>query len=341
MSLQKPYISILISCYNYEAYVERCLNSCVSQTFKDYEIIIVDDASTDNSAKVIEDFISNNQDVPIQFIKLEKNGGPAVAKGTALSSASGYYVIFVDCDDWMDDNCLEVLAENAQRTDADKIRSQCRTFDETTGKIIRERKIPTTTNKWCEGMMYGTLIKHSLIVANDIKFCADRNVSDDLYFVTLVNSKSEKTEYVRQTMYTISYKPQSDSGFGNFIQEKKLKYSYYTNKKIREVYETLDEEDKIGCEYLFAKQYFFLLLQFSRMLEYKDIIAYHHQLKDTITPFFPKFYNNKNIRLLPNGDPFLFRTVMVVCSLAEKIKLMPVLLKLYWCLAKKFDFVTR
>lgn len=338
---EKKFISILISCYNYQDYVKRCLDSCKNQTFKDIEIIIVDDASIDNSASVIEAYIRDNKETDIKFIKLEKNGGPAVAKGTALKNATGEYVIFVDCDDWMDKNCLEILAKRAKETHADKIRAQVRTVEEDTGKIIRERKIPETTNKWAEGMMHCTLFKRSVIVDNRLEFCCDRNVSDDLYFIALVNSNINDTEYIRETVYNLSYKAVSDSGVGNFNKPKKLEYAYHTNEKVKEIYDKLDSENKIGCEYLFAKQYFFLLLQFSRMLDFKDIKDYHNDLRGSIDPFFPKFYNNKNISFSPNGDPLLFRLVMKICAWAEKTKLMVPMLKVYWLLARKFNFITR
>ncbi len=341
MQEKKKFISILISCYNYQDYIKRCLDSCKNQTFQDFEIIIVDDASVDSSASVIEAYIRNNDGLDIKFIKLEENGGPAVAKGTALRNATGEYVIFVDCDDWMDENCLEILVERARKTNADKIRAQVRTIEEESGKIIRERKIPKTTNTWAEGMMAATILKLDFLKSFNISFLADRNVSDDLYFIAQVNAFAEKTEYIRQTVYNISYKAMSDSGVGNFNKTKKLEYAYHTNEKVKEIYNKLDSENKTGCGYLFAKQYFFLLLQFSRMVEFKDIKDYHKDLRATIDPFFPKFYNNKNIKILPNGDPLLFRCVMRVCSLAEKLNLMVPMLKIYWLLAKKFNFITR
>ncbi len=338
---QNRFVSILISCYNYQDYVERCLDSCKKQTFQDFEIIIVDDASGDNSAEVIEEYIEKNKNLKIKFIGLEKNGGPAVAKGTALSYATGEYVIFIDCDDWMDENCLSVLAERAKKTGADKIRAQVRTVEEDTGKIIRERKIPETTNKWAEGMMAATLLNLEFIKKNKVSFLNDRYVSDDLFFIAQINAFANKTEYIRETVYNISYKAMSDSGVGNFKKAKKLEYAYHTNEKVKNIYDQLDSKNKIGCEYLFAKQYFFLLLQFSRMLEFQEIKGYHRDLRATIDPFFPKFYKNKNIKVMPNGDPLLFRCVMKICALAENFNLMVPMLKVYWLLARKFNFITR
>jgi len=336
-----PYISVLISCYNYEKYILRCLESCKRQAFKDFNVIIVDDASTDDSKDIINCFINDNPDLDVTFARMSENSGPGAAKGKALSFATGEYVIFVDCDDWMDDNCLSVLAKRAELTRADKIRAQARVKDEETGKVTRERVISKNPSTWCEGMMYATLIKRSVITDNNIRFHKSRSVSDDLYFIACVNSCVSSTEYVRETVYNISYKRDSDSGLARFDYEKKIKYAFETNKAVKGIYDKLDEKNKTLCEYLFAKQYYFLLLQYVRAVGFSEISNYHKGLRKTIDPFFPKFYNNKSIRLFQSGDPFFFQSVVWICSLAEKLRFMTLMLKIYWLVSRKIKFITR
>lgn len=336
-----PFISILISNYNYDKYILRCLNSCVNQTFKDFEIIVVDDASTDNSVSVIEDFIHKNSEVNISLIQLASNGGPAKAKGTALIHAKGKYIILVDSDDWMDDLCLETLVECAKETNADKIRAQVRTYDEERNKIVRERRIPAKTNKWCEGMLAATLIKRDLFTNNGIEFFPDRNVSDDLYLATQINRFSKSEEYIRETVYTISYKTDSHSGVGSFDMNKKLLYSYRTNEEVRKIWNDLSQEDKLGCEYLFTKQYFFLLIQFSRAVDFNEISEYHKKLFSSFICFFPNYYKNKLIRSFPNGDMFFAQIIVCFFTLFERIKILNLFLKIYWIFSRKINITTR
>lgn len=336
-----PFISILISNYNYDKYILRCLNSCVNQTYKNFEIIVVDDASTDNSVSVIEDFIHRNSEINISLIKLESNGGPATAKGTALKHAKGKYVIFVDSDDWMDELCLETLVECAENTNADKIRAQVRTFDEGKKKIVRERKIPAKANKWCEGMLAATLIKRDLFTNNGIEFFPDRNVSDDLYLATQINRFSKSEEYIRKTLYTISYKTDSHSGVGSFDMDKKLLYSYRTNEEVYKILNDLSQEDKLGCEYLFTKQYFFLLVQFSRAVDFNKISEYHKKLFSTFNCFFPDFYKNKLVRRFPNGDMFFAQIIVFSLTLFERVKILDLFLKIYWIFSRKINITTR
>jgi len=99
-------VSIIITNHNREQYIGRCIRSCLSQSFKDrYEIIVVDDASTDNSREVIESF---------SFIKpifLDKNVGVAEASNIGIKKAIGQLVIRVDSDDYINTNTLLFMAE--------------------------------------------------------------------------------------------------------------------------------------------------------------------------------------------------------------------------------------
>ena len=98
-------ISVIIPVYGVEAYIYKCLNSVVNQTFKNMEIIIVDDGSKDNSMKIIEE---NFHDERIKVYHKE-NGGLASARNYGIKKAHGDYLFFVDSDDYLELNCLEEM----------------------------------------------------------------------------------------------------------------------------------------------------------------------------------------------------------------------------------------
>lgn len=105
---QKPLISIIIPVYNAENYIEECLNSLTSQTYKNIEILCTDDCSTDNSVLIIEELIK--KDSRIKLFKHKTNSGPATARNTGLDRASGEYIMFCDNDDsYMPDMCEKML----------------------------------------------------------------------------------------------------------------------------------------------------------------------------------------------------------------------------------------
>lgn len=100
------YFSIIIPVYNCEQYIKRCIESLKKQTFRDFEVLIIDDGSTDNSKKIIEHFIQDDK----HFIYLYKNNaGVSSARNLGLSQSKGNYVIFIDSDDWVEPTLLEEI----------------------------------------------------------------------------------------------------------------------------------------------------------------------------------------------------------------------------------------
>jgi glycosyltransferase involved in cell wall biosynthesis len=93
-------VSIITPSYNSSKFISQTIESVLAQTYQDWEMIIVDDASPDNSNKIIEKYIQ--KDTRIKLIKLKKNSGPAVARNTAIEEASGRFIAFLDADDlWL------------------------------------------------------------------------------------------------------------------------------------------------------------------------------------------------------------------------------------------------
>ncbi len=109
-------LSIIIPVYNVENYLSRCLESILNQTFNDFEIICVNDGSTDNSPAVLQKFKSNDERI---IIIDKKNEGSGVARNAGLSIAKGDYVYFVDGDDWIEENSLDKIILKAAELNTD------------------------------------------------------------------------------------------------------------------------------------------------------------------------------------------------------------------------------
>ena len=112
-------VSIILPTYNVEKYLRKCLESVVSQTYKNIEIIIVIDGSTDNSLIIAKEFEKkDNRIVVIQ----QNNSGSGPARNNGLDNAHGEYIIFIDPDDWVENNLVETLL-NAQEKKYDFVLS--------------------------------------------------------------------------------------------------------------------------------------------------------------------------------------------------------------------------
>jgi len=106
-------ISIVIPLYNYQDYIEGCLRSCLNQTFEDYDIIVTDDCSTDNSVNIVEKIsIENNK---VKLIKLDKNQGYSKAKNESIIHSSSEYIVHLDADDYLTPDSLELRINKFMR----------------------------------------------------------------------------------------------------------------------------------------------------------------------------------------------------------------------------------
>lgn len=134
--------SIIVPVYNTEEYLERCIESILKQTFEDFEIILVNDGSTDNSKKIITDYQKQYPE-KIKVVN-KKNGGLSSARNKGVSKAKGEYILFVDSDDYIEKGLLKTL--NTKTKDCpDLIRFQIKEIRD--NKICMHRELPFETVK--------------------------------------------------------------------------------------------------------------------------------------------------------------------------------------------------
>lgn len=123
-----PFISIIIPVYNAEMFLACCLDSIIAQTFKNFEVILVNDGSTDSSNLILENYA--RKDKRFKVI-LKDNTGVSDSRNIGLNNAVGEYVIFVDADDfWCDNSCLEKLYLEAKEKSIDVVRGEFKIVDE-------------------------------------------------------------------------------------------------------------------------------------------------------------------------------------------------------------------
>lgn len=109
-------ISVIVPVYNIEIYLNRCLNSIINQTFKDIEIIVVDDGSTDNSSNICKQFAEIDNRIKIIH---KENNGLGLARNSGLDISIGDFVTFIDGDDYIENNALQLLYETATKQNCD------------------------------------------------------------------------------------------------------------------------------------------------------------------------------------------------------------------------------
>lgn len=118
---EKLFLSIVVAVYNAEKYLNQCVDSILSQSFSDFELILVDDGSKDSSPIICDEYVEKDERV---FVIHQPNGGPVKARVAGMNKARGEYIYFVDSDDWLEPNALKIACQSAKDNNADIV-----TFD--------------------------------------------------------------------------------------------------------------------------------------------------------------------------------------------------------------------
>lgn len=116
MNSKEPLISVIVPVYNVKDYLRKCLDSICSQTYRNLDIIIIDDGSTDGSGEICDEYATKDPRIKVLH---KENGGQSVARNRGLDIAKGDYIAFVDSDDWLESEMYQDLYDNIVRYDAD------------------------------------------------------------------------------------------------------------------------------------------------------------------------------------------------------------------------------
>lgn len=238
-----PNVSIIIPVYNAEKWLERCIKSIQSQTLVNFELILINDGSTDNSLQICNYYrVIDNR---IKVIN-QKNGGVATARQVGIEHARGEYTIHCDADDWVEPDWLESLYTRAIEIDADLV--SCDFFiirgDET---IVSNQKPEHETvtsykiglNKKIYGCCWNKLIRTSLF-KDKVSFEQGINFQEDKLFIYKILDRCSVVSHVSRALYNYNQnnadsaiKNQSTSTLLQSMRVQTIIMSIEKNKKLR------------------------------------------------------------------------------------------------------------
>ena len=118
--MKQPLISVSIPVYGVEKYIAQCLDSIINQTYKNLEVIVVNDGTKDRSAEIAKEYATKDSRIKVYDFQ---NGGLSVARNRGLEIATGDYISYIDSDDWLDTKMYETLLKAAMKNDADMVKS--------------------------------------------------------------------------------------------------------------------------------------------------------------------------------------------------------------------------
>ena len=199
-------ISVIVPIYNVEKYLNKCIESIISQTYKNLEIILVDDGSQDLCPKICDEYAK--KDNRIKVIHKENNGVSA-ARNTGIDIAQGKWIAFIDADDWVDENYLKILiSESDENIDIigcgykrvngnniEKVNNNDETIIYDNVKFIE--KLLNVQNGY--GFVHTKLIRKSLI--NNVKFDCNIKVGEDALFNMQLAKKTKRIKIINKALY--------------------------------------------------------------------------------------------------------------------------------------------
>lgn len=117
-SVINPQVSVIITCYNHEKYIEQCIQSVFNQSYKNISLLVIDDGSKDHSATIIERILNESPFEETEFIKQE-NKGVCLTRNRGIDWSTGEYLLFIDSDNFLDENYIEAMVEHAVKNNVD------------------------------------------------------------------------------------------------------------------------------------------------------------------------------------------------------------------------------
>lgn len=221
-----PKVSIIVAAYNIEDYIIRCLKSLIQQSFKELEIIVVNDGSSDSTLKCIESIAEIDHRIKIVN---QKNKGLIEARKSGFKVAKGEYVLFVDGDDWIDVKAIEVLYRKAKEKNYDIVQYRYLNIYDN-GKVIKESTDnlgPLNGSEFLEKCFMGRInhnvwskfIRAKYILDNNIDFPDEISYGEDLAFIFSLAINNPKMYIIEDYLY---YYYQRSTSLSNNLSEKTL-----------------------------------------------------------------------------------------------------------------------
>lgn len=302
----KPMVSVVVPVYNAERYLDRCLESVINQTYKQLQIVLVNDGSTDDSARLCDEWAE--KDSRIQVIHKE-NGGAGYARNTALEYVVGDFVCFVDSDDYIDITTIEkcVTKMELEHTDTavfssknvyddgkvevENIDARKTYFDE---EAVKDELFPSLFTL-CMGYgvgVWGKIFSTEVIKENNLRFMSEREIySEDALFLLMYFSKCRSASAVPEHLY--NYCENNSSISRVYDKEKEEKLDVWLVKAL----EIADENNLTQKMKLHIKSRY----QDCAMVGFKQVVLSDMNLSDKLKTLKGK-YNNQLLRSTLNNE---------------------------------------
>ena len=203
-------VSVLVPIYGVERYIERCARSLFEQTYTNLEYVFVNDCTPDLSVEILKNTRDEYPEkAPVtKIINHEKNRGLAACRNTALDNATGEFVVFVDSDDWLELDAIELLIKKQEETGADIVSGNRIVHYEKEESLLEEKRydgqeemtLHMMRRSW-DHFITGRLFVANLFVENGLRWNEGLNLAEDRYMMTLLAYYAKSFANIDEVVY--------------------------------------------------------------------------------------------------------------------------------------------
>lgn len=232
-----PVVSVIVPVYNLEKYIQKCIESLIGQTYKDTEIIVIDDGSSDKSPEILSDLQSKHPKVKVIT---QENSGVCAARNQGIAESTGDYILFVDGDDYLDPDYIDRLVDTALRNDSDLVISGYTVEgSDKSQEVIPDSYVKDTDEMWAYRIMaaWGRLYRKAFWIDNDLSFTLEPNArGEDLPVALLSNYLGKNISICKTSGY--HYVQREGSAMTEFAGFKKYTFPKEAFKDVEEAFGT-------------------------------------------------------------------------------------------------------
>lgn len=317
MIIKSPLVSVIIPVYNAQATIDKCVASILNQTYQNYEVILINDGSTDGSLALLRQY-----EQAYEFIHVwnKENTGASDTRNQGIAVARGTYLVFIDSDDYIDNDYIETLVSNIEREELDMVISGIRKVD-ANGKEVG--KMTLGSSAWAKYIITSPctrIIRKSFLLENQLSFIS--YTMEDIHFNALAFAKTTRVK-------TIAY-----VGYNNFVNPisttRTLHRGIRPEVDILYILEAIRQEVPVDAylKFFYRKVALYYLLHTGKhsspkifMDEYHRIERWFnkHQLQNSMFPFDKRLAD----------EVWTTRMIMVIFQVIERLNLLPLFAKLY------------
>ena len=325
-------ISVIIPLYNPSWDVIRCLKSLARQTFQDFELILIDDGSSDVTFNIAQRYIEGNDVLKEKTsIVRQENSGVAKTRNRGIEMATGEYLAFMDQDDFAAKDYFENLfeaAKNYDTTGADIVVSGYERV-RSDGRIMLKRDLKDAP--WTKYTMitpWAHLYRREFIMENDIRFL-DSKIGEDIYFNLPAYSYTDRIVILKDRGYKWFYNEDSVSNVSHKTLDSKLDVLYLLDT-VYDKLEAVDANATEDMEYFYIRFICWYLLYSARGSKRENIKEAYDQVFGWLRAKYPDYRKFKYTGLrMPAGEERGFHRYVFVFYLLEKMHLLLPVLKLF------------